>query len=53
MAMIGLKYPIAAPIANYIKGVYPEVEAGTAFVVGKMISADKEVKFFGQSSLCR
>lgn len=45
MAMIGLKYPIAAPIANYIKGVYPEVEAGTAFVIGKMISADKEVKF--------
>lgn len=45
MAMIGLKYPIAAPIANYIKGVYPKVEAGTAFVIGKMISADKEVKF--------
>lgn len=45
MAMIGLKYPIAAPCNNYIKGRYPEIEAGTAFVVGKMISADKEVKF--------
>lgn len=45
MAMIGLKFPIAAPCNNYIKGRYPEVEAGTAFVVGKMISADKEVKF--------
>lgn len=45
MAMIGLKYPIAAPCNNYIKGRYPEIEPGTAFVVGKMISADKEIKF--------
>lgn len=45
MAMIGLKFPVAAAVANYIKGRYPEIEPGTAFVVGKMISADKEVKF--------
>lgn len=45
MAMIGLKYPIAAPCNNYIKGKYPEIEPGTAFVVGKMISAEKDIKF--------
>ncbi len=45
MAMIGLKFPVAAAVTNYIKGRYPEIEPGTAFVVGKMISADKEVKF--------
>ncbi|MBD5145640.1 MAG: hypothetical protein HDT21_07025 [Ruminococcus sp.] len=45
MAMIGLKYPIAAPCNNYIKGRYPEIEPGTAFVVGKMISAEKDIKF--------
>ncbi len=45
MAMIGLKFPVATAVANYIKGRYPEIEPGTAFVVGKMISADKEVKF--------
>lgn len=45
MAMIGLKFPVAAPCNNYIKGKYPEIEPGTAFVLGKMISADKEVKF--------
>ena len=45
MALIGLKYPIAAPIAKYEFGKFPEVEKGTAFVVGKMISADKELKF--------
>lgn len=45
MAMIGLKYPIAAAVKEYAHGKYPEIERGTAFVVGKMISADKEVKF--------
>lgn len=45
MAMIGLKYPIAAAVKDYVNGKYPEIESGTAFVVGKMISADKEVKF--------
>lgn len=45
MAMIGLKYPIAAPIENYEFGKYPEVEKGTAFVVGKLISADKDLTF--------
>lgn len=45
MAMIGLKYPIAAAVKDYVHGKYPEIESGTAFVVGKMISAEKEVKF--------
>lgn len=45
MAMIGLKYPIAAAVKDYVHGKYPEIESGSAFVVGKMISAEKEVKF--------
>lgn len=45
MAMIGLKYPVAAPIENYEYGKLPTVTPGTAFVIGKMIAADKEVKF--------
>ena len=45
MAMIGLKYPVAAPIKKYEYGKMPEVTSGTAFIIGKMIAADKEVKF--------
>lgn len=45
MAMIGLKYPIAAPVENYVDGRYPEIEDGYAFVVGKMISAEKDISF--------
>lgn len=45
MALIGLKYPVAAPVEKYESGKYPAIKPGTAFVIGKMISADKEVKF--------
>ncbi len=45
MAQIGLKYPIAAPIENYVDGVLPEVTKETAFVVGKMISAEKNITY--------
>lgn len=45
MALIGLKYPVAAPVKEYKPGEYPDIEKGSAFVIGKMIAADKEVKF--------
>lgn len=45
MAQIGLKFPIVAPVAAYTPGAYPTIEKGKAFVLGKLIAADKEVKF--------
>lgn len=45
MALIGLKYPIFAPIKEYVSGQIPTVQGGDAFVLGKLITADKEAKF--------
>lgn len=45
MALIGLKYPIIAPVKAYTPGAYPTIAKGDAFVLGKLIAADKEIKF--------
>lgn len=45
MALIGLKYPIVAPVKAYTPGAYPTIAKGDAFVLGKLIAADREIKF--------
>ncbi|MGN0598921.1 MAG: major tail protein [Oscillospiraceae bacterium] len=45
MALIGLKYPIFAPVEKYESGVIPTVNKSDAFILGKLITADKEAKF--------